>query len=175
MNILCSTLAAIGFDLCQTPVSLELQQSFLQHIADYGLSYGTKEEFNFRLSLYAKKDAEINEINASQDSFVVGHNMFSTWTQAEYKRLLGFKMPKNFELPEPSLLDTSNLSSSVDWRTKGAVNAVKNQGMCGSCWAFSATSAVESHHFIQTGKLLDLSEQQIVDCDTSSYGCNGGW
>jgi cathepsin L len=175
MNILCGTLATLGFDLCETPVSAELHQSFIQHISEYGLSYGTKEEYNFRLSLFAQKDAEINEINASQDSFTVGHNMFSTWTQAEYKRLLGFKMPKNAELPEPTILDESNLQDAIDWRSKGAVNAVKNQGQCGSCWAFSATSAVESHHFIQTGQLLNLSEQQVVDCDKSSYGCRGGW
>lgn len=175
MNILCGTLATLGFDLCETPVSAEVHQSFIQHVAEYGLSYGTQEEYNFRLSLFAQKDAEINEINASQDSFTVGHNMFSTWTKQEYKRLLGFKMPKNAELPEPTILDESNLSAAVDWRTKGAVNAVKNQGQCGSCWAFSATSAVESHHFIQTGQLLNLAEQQVVDCDKTSYGCNGGW
>ena len=175
MNFLCASLATIGMNLCETPVSQETHAAFIEHIASYGLSYGTEEEYTYRLGLFAKKDAEIKEINESQNSFTVGHNQFSTWSAFEYKKLLGFKMPANVELDEPTILPTENLTDSVDWRTKGAVNPVKNQGMCGSCWAFSATAAIEGHHFIQTGNLLSLAEQQFVDCDTSSYGCNGGW
>ena len=68
-------------------------------------------------------------------------------------------------------------SAGIDWRQKGAVNLVKNQCQCGSCWTFSATSAMESHHFIKTGKLVSLAEQQMVDCahGEGSMGCNGGW
>ena len=86
-------------------------------------------------------------------------------------------MPKNAEelMGEPVEYDASSLPASVDWRTKGAVNAVKDQGQCGSCWAFSATAAVEGAYAIKTGNLLSLSEQQLVDCDTQSQGCNGGW
>merc|ERR1711975_55899 len=66
------------------------------------------------------------------------------------------------------------LAATVDWRTKGAVTAVKDQGQCGSCWAFSTTEEIESSVFMATGKLLTLSTQQIISCDKVDDGCNGG-
>ena len=80
-------------------------------------------------------------------------------TKYEAKRLNGFKYPPASHMQEPTYLETDNLTASVDWRTKGAVNPVKNQAQCGSCWAFSAAAAIEGAHFIATGKLLSLSEQ----------------
>ena len=71
-------------------------------------------------------------------------------------------------------IETNNLTDSIDWRTAGAVNPVQDQGQCGSCWSFSSTAAMEGEHFIKTGTLLKLSEQQFVDCDPQSSGCNGG-
>jgi len=71
-------------------------------------------------------------------------------------------------------LDDSNLAHTVNWVTKGAVNKVKDQGHCGSCWAFSTTGSVEAAMFIKSGKLESYSEQQLVDCQKESHGCHGG-
>ena len=169
-------IAAATFNMDDLCKGLKTTDKFAEHVAAHGLSFGTPEEYQFRQAIFERKDRENDEINADPaNTFTVGHNQFSTWTDAEYKRLLGYRAPKNVtEIPVKEL-DEVNIPASMDWRTQGAVNAVKNQGQCGSCWAFSATAAIEGHHFIQQGKLLSLSEQQLVDCDTTCYGCNGGW
>lgn len=113
--------------------------------------------------------------NSQNDvTYQLGLNHFADWTEAEYKSLLGYKSQR-VGINKVEVLDASN-ATPVDWRTKGAVNGVKNQASCGSCWAFSAVAALEGAYAAQHGQLLNLSEQQLVDCshEGENAGCNGG-
>lgn len=71
--------------------------------------------------------------------------------------------------------DLNNVPRRVDWRLKGAVTGVKDQGHCGSCWAFSAVGSIEGANALVNEELLDLSVQELVDCDTNDQGCQGGF
>jgi len=67
------------------------------------------------------------------------------------------------------------LPDSWDWRDKGGVTEVKNQGMCGSCYSFSATGCIEGVHYAHTKQLVSVSEEQVIECDKLDQGCNGGF
>jgi C1A family cysteine protease len=152
----------------------DVSADFTQYVAKYGKNYGTVEEFKFREAQFIAKKTAFAEHNGNNgNTYTVGVNQFSDWTAAEYKNILGYKPQaaanKNYEI-----LDTTTAPKAVDWRKAGAVNAPKNQGQCGSCWAFSTAAALEGAHFVKSKKLVSLSEQQLVDCSKDNNGCNGG-
>merc|ERR1711907_600014 len=118
-----------------------------------------------------------NKNHAERLGYTAGVNEFADMTNAEFKRqMTGLNALQNKKQENVELLNTDNLAASVDWTTKNAVTPVKNQGQCGSCWAFSTTGSVEGINAIKTGKLESFSEQELVSCAGSygNQGCNGG-
>jgi len=113
----------------------------------------------------------------SNSSYTLKLNQFADLTRSEWnKQYTGYQHRERASNETVKYLRKSWLSSGVDWRRKGAVTPVKNQGQCGSCWSFSATGSMEGAHYISTNSLVSLSEQQLVDCSGAEgdQGCFGG-
>jgi cathepsin L len=136
------------------------------------------DEFQDRFAKWKANYMWVEEFNKRTDvTFTVAMNGFADLSNDEFNQL--FKGLKKVDITLPAEIpefDTSALPSSVDWRTKGVVTGIKNQGQCGSCWSFSTTGSVEGAHAINTGTLVSLSEQNLVDCSTAegNQGCDGG-
>eukprot|EP00638_Chattonella_subsalsa_P021106 CAMPEP_0117881530 /NCGR_PEP_ID=MMETSP0950-20121206/16878_1 /TAXON_ID=44440 /ORGANISM="Chattonella subsalsa, Strain CCMP2191" /LENGTH=386 /DNA_ID=CAMNT_0005736801 /DNA_START=324 /DNA_END=1484 /DNA_ORIENTATION=+ len=156
------------------------QTLFAPWAENHGKDYESEEEASRRFLIFQKSVEEVLEHNQNSGaSYTLGLNKFSDFTWEEFSNFYLMagqncsathkKMVVKTELP-------SNLPTSVDWRQKGAVSHVKDQGSCGSCWTFSTTGCLESHTFLKTGVMPDLSEQQLVDCAQAfdNHGCNGG-
>ena len=147
-------------------------------VKKFGKEYKGDGEKSKRLEVFTTNAKMIAEHNAQAwQTFKMGLNEFADLTFEEFAAtrlgldggLLGQKGERNGVF---RYANVESVPSSVDWREKGAVTDVKNQGMCGSCWAFATTGAIEGINAIQTGKLTSLSEQQLVSCDTSKdMGC----
>ncbi|NP_001004869.1 cathepsin L1 precursor [Xenopus tropicalis] len=143
-------------------------------------SYAPKEE-GWRRVLWEKNLRMIEfhnlEHSLGKHSHSLGMNQFGDMTNEEFRQLMnGYKNQK--KIRGSTFLAPNNFESpkSVDWRKKGYVTPVKDQGQCGSCWAFSTTGALEGQHYRNTGKMISLSEQNLVDCSRAqgNQGCNGG-
>ena len=129
MSQICSLIANMGID-CESlriyPNDLENQ--FQSHIANYGLSYGTHEEYSFRFQQYKETDEIINKINSDpNNTYTSGHNFFSTLTENERKRYFGKKAGPKIDQSKVVTLDESSIKATGnDWRLRGAVNPIQN-------------------------------------------------
>ena len=111
------------------------------------------------------------------ESYKVGITKFSDLTKQEFAKIyLNLNYDANAMVNfDPTIVQISNAApSSYDWRDHNAVSPVKDQGSCGSCWAFAAIGNLEGLYAIEKGVIKTFSEQMLVDCDTSDSGCNGG-
>lgn len=165
--------AAALFAMSSGPSST-VETQFRDFLENHRVGYGTTEEYNYRLGVFADNLNRIEELNRANPMATFAVNHFADRTPEEMSRLMGFTMPAGKRVTGTHVApkDVQN----VDWTNMWS--AVKDQGQCGSCWAFSATAGFEARYALNSGsKTVStlFAEQELVDCDTKSNGCNGGW
>lgn len=152
---------------------------FQKFLLKHDIKYPTKREYKYRLEVFRNNMIFAKYLNDNeQGTAKYGATKFADLTRNEFAKMyLGLRpdlaSENNIPFPNAATPDVE-LPTEFDWRTKGAVSEVKDQGQCGSCWAFSVTGNVEGQYAIKHGELLEFSEQELVDCDSLDQGCNGG-
>lgn len=155
-------------------VSSSSLADFNNYVAKYNKAYDSSE-YDLRFDIFRHNNHLINAHNAARKSWTLAINEWTDRTWDEFISERRGRVPV-FVRGNSTAQYVGAVQDAVDWRGRGVVNPVKDQGSCGSCYAFSAISAVESAYAIKTGKLYNLSEQQIVDCSGKfgNGGCSGG-
>ncbi|KAI9071200.1 hypothetical protein K1719_031903 [Acacia pycnantha] len=163
---------------------------FQQWTKEHRRIYQNSEESETRYQIFQRNLKYITEMNAkkskSPSSYRLGLNKFADMSPEEFKEIYlhELKIPTTIasgtnttaKMDYGQQKDSCGARASMDWRQSGVVTGVKNQQQsCGGCWAFAAAAAIESVHAIATRELISLSEQQLIDCDSKSQGCSGGW
>ncbi|KAH8374997.1 hypothetical protein KR200_010717 [Drosophila serrata] len=145
----------------------------------FGRRYVSTAERQMRLRIFRQNLKTIEELNANEmGSAKYGITEFADMTSSEYKERTGLwqrdaaKATGGAQAAVPAY--SGELPKEFDWRKKNAVTQVKNQGSCGSCWAFSVTGNIEGLYALKYGELKEFSEQELLDCDTTDSACNGG-
>uniref|UniRef100_A0A7S3G7G8 Uncharacterized protein n=1 Tax=Palpitomonas bilix TaxID=652834 RepID=A0A7S3G7G8_9EUKA len=169
----------LGFALSATALRSEEEYAglFKSYVRQFAKRYDVTE-FIDRYNVFKANLDKIETFMARKDRDVdLAVNEFADLTQDEFKKAyLGFQLKSIPTKGAPKVNSNPSNDIDIDWRKKGAVTPVKNQGQCGSCWSFSTTGSIEGAYAIKTGDLVSFSEQQLVDCSGSygNNGCNGG-
>lgn len=176
-------LFSMSYFLYSTATSIDKNKQWLdfsEFQSKFNKKYSNFEELTHRFEIFKQNVAEIYKHNKNENNtFTLGVNQFTDLSREEFVQYYVSGL-NDYQSYGCELYTSSNtqLPSSIDWRQKGAVTSVKDQGQCGSCWTFSSTGAIEGAWAVKKGQLLDLSEQQLVDCAKGikygSHGCNGG-
>eukprot|EP01091_Cochliopodium_minus_P011395 TRINITY_DN320_c0_g1_i1.p1 TRINITY_DN320_c0_g1~~TRINITY_DN320_c0_g1_i1.p1 ORF type:complete len:384 (+),score=116.33 TRINITY_DN320_c0_g1_i1:41-1153(+) len=178
-------LLAIYLVLCYSKTTWDQLDNykFEQYKQEFKKNYANAQEEEMRRKIFEKKIMKIRRHNQdSTKTWKEGVNHLSDRTPHEINRMRGHN--KNIAAQWKHSREegynyvkqnTVQLPDTVDWRTKGVISAVKDQGECGSCWTFGSTESIESHYALKygSGLLTDLSEQQILDCIPNPDGCGG--
>lgn len=171
--------------VCASAASLKQEDNIWNEFkAQHGKKYSSPSEETIRRGIWEKNMQFIQKHNLDyalgKKTYSVGMNKYGDLTNKEFVSMVnGFNKTRSmFKKDGSKFLAPANFvrPDSVDWRTQGYVTPVKDQGQCGSCWAFSAVAGLEGQHFKATGKLVSLSEQNLVDCSRAqgNMGCDGG-
>lgn len=161
----------------------DYSDSWEEYKQKYSKNYDSENEEAYRSTVWGSNIDLIKSHNAEADagvhSFHLGENHIADMTTDEIRSYFNGILPSEGEtggVEFQAEVELASLPASIDWRMNDTVTPVKNQGQCGSCWAFSATGSLEGQHALKTGKLVSLSEQNLVDCakKEGNHGCMGG-
>ena len=160
---------------CNAELDSLIFQQFQRFITKFHKKYSSMNEYLARYEVF--KQNVMETFSNEKMTYTTGITKFSDLTKQEFKRIyLNLKYDAmamaNFD---PTIVKVSNAApAAYDWRDYGRVSPVKDQGSCGSCWAFSTIANLEGLYYANKGVMKTFSEQMLVDCDTSDSGCNGG-
>jgi len=145
---------------------------------EHGKTYTSAASEASAFTQFTISEDLVAEHNSKGLSYVLGHNKYSDLSSEEfYMTKLGYTASAKKGAVSTAPVHKSNskdIPQSIDWFTKGAVTPIKDQGGCGSCWAFSAVGAIEGAYAVASGNLVSLSEEELVQCDAVDHGCQGG-